>query len=186
MIQVVHFVLKSTSRVGIRNELVQLFLNENCGTGTKELTSKYNYTVECTTINNLTYSIILKRPAYLNKGFDFIVSFPDYNFNEGLKKKNGSNANRTNAPSHTHISNDLRNKKAENPVEYLKLKALIDRIYNCENIEDSEFASLNATFATGLPPEIVLKLIKWLFIEQDVTYWNFSGRAMLYGHIVKL
>lgn len=22
--------------------------------------------------------------------------------------------------------------------------------------------------------------IKWLWIEQDVTYWNFSGRAMLY------
>ena len=29
------------------------------------------------------------------------------------------------------------------------------------------------------PIYIVLLAIKWLFIEQDITYWNWSGRNML-------
>ena len=29
------------------------------------------------------------------------------------------------------------------------------------------------------PVYIVLLAIKWLFIEQDITYWNWSGRNML-------
>lgn len=30
------------------------------------------------------------------------------------------------------------------------------------------------------PIEIILLALKWLFIEQDFTYWNNSGRFMLY------
>jgi len=29
------------------------------------------------------------------------------------------------------------------------------------------------------PIAIILLAIKWLFIEQDITYWNWSGRNML-------
>jgi hypothetical protein len=36
---------------------------------------------------------------------------------------------------------------------------------------------------TAHPIEIILLAIKWLFIEQDITYWNWSGRDMLWGHI---
>jgi len=45
-----------------------------------------------------------------------------------------------------------------------------------------EFASgsFNNQFINSIEVETVLKLIKWLFIEQDVTYWHFSGRNMLY------
>ena len=38
----------------------------------------------------------------------------------------------------------------------------------------------NFTILTGIEIEGILKLVKWLFLEQDVTYWNYSGRAMLY------
>ena len=31
----------------------------------------------------------------------------------------------------------------------------------------------------GRPVEMLLKVIKWFFIEQDIRYWNYSGRNML-------
>lgn len=30
------------------------------------------------------------------------------------------------------------------------------------------------------PIEIILLAIKWLFMEQDCAYWNYSGRAMFF------
>lgn len=45
------------------------------------------------------------------------------------------------------------------------------------NIEDSKLRTL--TFQTGYTAELLVKVIKWFFIEQDVTYWNYSGRAKL-------
>jgi hypothetical protein len=33
--------------------------------------------------------------------------------------------------------------------------------------------------SVGLPPDQLLYIIKWLFIEQDLTYWNQTGRDML-------
>jgi hypothetical protein len=30
-----------------------------------------------------------------------------------------------------------------------------------------------------MPFEMLLKILKWLFIEQDITYWNYDGRQML-------
>ncbi len=34
--------------------------------------------------------------------------------------------------------------------------------------------------------EHILKTIKWLFIEQDIRYWNYSGRQMTWGVVPKL
>ena len=51
-------------------------------------------------------------------------------------------------------------------------------------IEESEIASIIFT-DEGYAFEHVLKTIKWLFIEQDITYWNWSGRAMLYSAITR-
>ena len=31
------------------------------------------------------------------------------------------------------------------------------------------------------PVEIIILAIKWLFMEQDCAYWNYSGRAMFYS-----
>ena len=36
-----------------------------------------------------------------------------------------------------------------------------------------------AAFHKGLTLEMLLKILKWLFIEQDITYWNYDGRQML-------
>jgi len=44
----------------------------------------------------------------------------------------------------------------------------------------------NLKFKSGLPADAVLRLLKWLFIEQDLTYWNNSGRRMFMQAIKKL
>jgi hypothetical protein len=59
---------------------------------------------------------------------------------------------------------------------YANLFELIEHIYNCNEISPEDYAHLR--FASGLPVDMLLFIIKWLFIEQDVTYWNYSGRAM--------
>jgi len=74
------------------------------------------------------------------------------------------------------IFQDLIQKKAESGKAYADLFRLIERIYNCEDISPEAYAHL--TFASGLPVDMLLHVIKWFFIEQDVTYWNYSGRGM--------
>ena len=36
-------------------------------------------------------------------------------------------------------------------------------------------------FESGFAVDHILKTIKWLFIEQDIRYWNYSGRYMTWG-----
>jgi hypothetical protein len=162
-------VITGTDRRTIREEVVKAFLSEEPGTGKGEFCSIYLYEVEKIKGGK---TLFLKRPGRLNKGFDFEVNVSDMNF--GQKRK-------TSMPSHTNIFDDLKAKKAENPEEFRKLKRLIKRLYNCEQVPCEEMRSL--TFKKGHPPEMLLKAIKWLFIEQDVTYWNWSGRDMLYSGV---
>lgn len=157
----------SGDRTSIRNQVIMKFLAEEPGTGTGEKSSKYIYEVE-TSKDGM--KVILKRPAPLNKGVDFTVHV------EGLKFRQRGMID---MPSHTDILKDLYEKKTSNPVEYKKVHVLINKIYNCESVDEHEFQ--NIAFSVGHPIEIILKAIKWLFIEQDVTYWNWSGRKMLYS-----
>jgi len=168
----INFTLTATNRVDIRAELVNLFLQEIAGTGKGTNTSVYIYHVE--TLQN-GETIYLKRPARLNKGFDFEVNVSNTNF--GSRR-------RTTMPSHQHIYDDLILKKNENPAEFVRLKGVIDRIYQCQNVTSAEM--LTFTFTNGFPIDLVLNVIKWLFIEQDITYWNWSGRAMFYSLLSSL
>ena len=36
---------------------------------------------------------------------------------------------------------------------------------------------------TSCPADVAVRVAKWLFAEQDVTYWHNSGRAMLFDYI---
>ena len=165
-ITTVSFTLTAKSRTDIRAELVHLFLQEKEGTGKGANTSVYIYQVEKLQNGETIY---LKRPARLNKGFDFEVNVSNTNF--GSRR-------RTTMPSHKHIYDDLVLKKNENAIEFTRLKGVIDKIYQCQVVTDAEMLSF--TFTNGFPTDLVLKVIKWLFIEQDITYWNWSGRAMFY------
>lgn len=163
-----HLNITSTDRKGIRSEVVNAFLAEEPGTGTGDKASKYYYTVETLKNGKVIY---LKRPAGLNKGFDFEVNVEEGHFGGRIKTR----------PRHEDIINDLEIKKSENENEYLKLRKLIDEVYKCNSIDDGEIENIN--LSEGYDVEIIIKVIKWLFIEQDITYWNYSGRDTLYQYI---
>lgn len=162
-------VITGTDRRTIREQVVKAFLNEEPGTGKGELCSVYFYEVEQLSDGK---TVFLKRPGRLNKGFDFEINVSDTNF--------GTNR-RTTMPSHANIFEDLKEKEVENPQEFKKVLTLIERLYNCEIVSCAELRSLK--FQKGHPIEMILKAVKWLFIEQDVTYWNWSGRNMLFSGI---
>lgn len=153
-----------------RKQLIGFFLNETPGTGKDVNTSKYQYIVK--KING--HDVYLSRPAQFNNGFDFTLNVSNINFNAG-----GGRA--TTRPTHKNILDDLLGKKNENPVLYASLLAEITNIYNCQPPKTTNFA-----FVSGYSSEIILECIKWLFAEQDVTYWNYSGRAMFYDGILSV
>lgn len=159
-------IITNGTRRQFRERVIQEFLKEEPGTGKAELTSKYTYFVE-KLANGAR--VFLTRPARLNNGFDFEIRV------EGMAFASAKGRT-TNRPSHPVIFQDLLQKKAENGKGYAGLFKLIERVYNCEDVSPKAYAQLR--FASGLPVDMILFIIKWLFIEQDVTYWNYSGRAM--------
>lgn len=158
------------TRNSIRQAVVLEFFNEEAGDGKGDLASKYIYYVETLSDGNRIY---LQRPAHLNKGFDFIIKVENIQFRDKGSLKY--------APSHSNIIEDLKNKKNENVEEYNRLFKYIESIFNCNEIESEWFYEFS--FTTGKSVELLLKVIKWLFIEQDITYWNYSGRNMLMNGI---
>lgn len=127
---------------------------------------KYRYFVETLANNKRIY---LERPARLNKGCDFIIFIEDFNL-----AQNGNDK----PPNHKILFELLNEiKTSSSHKDWETLKNLITCVYNCENIFDGNKYSLEV--------ERVLKLAKWFFIEQDVTYWSYFGRNMLYGELQK-
>lgn len=151
-----------------RKQLIGFFLNETPGTGRGVDTSKYQYIVK--KIHG--HDAYLSRPAQFNNGFDFTLNVSNINFNN-------SGGRSTTRPTHKNILDDLSGKKNENPALYSKFLTEITNIYNCQPTKTIHFA-----FVHGYLCEIILECIKWLFVEQDVTYWNYSGRAMFYDSIL--
>lgn len=171
----IEYNLKSNNRTDIRKEVAQLFILEEPGTGKDEKCSKYHYTVE----HYGEYSIVLKRPTGLNKGFDFTV-----NINGMYFKKNKRHSN----PSHNDIFEAIEYVKNNYAKEYDRV---VSQIINIFQVNDYCFKGLeNVVFPDGdgvlRPVAIILLAIKWLFIEQDITYWNWSGRNMLYNHLIEM
>ena len=168
--------IKATDKVAYRRLLISEFLKELPGTLTS--VTQYFYFVETLQDGNRIY---LKRPTSLNKGVDFEVRVENIQFRYGRHNNIISTGNR---PSHKDIESDLTKKKTENPMEFKCLKALLDKTYNCQAITDIEYRSFS--FKSGHSIEVIFKSLKWLFVEQDITYWNRSGRTMLYEGLSKL
>jgi len=168
--------IKANSREDYHKQLIMMFLEEKHGSS-KEW-NYYYYYVETGENGKRVY---LQRPAYKNKGMDFEVRVEDYQFRYGKYENVISSGNR---PSHREIRNDVQKKVAENAKDGEKLKGLITKIYNCEEFTLKEIHSCN--FTTGLPLDLLLYTIKWLFIEQDMTYWNQSGREMNYTGLMEV
>lgn len=158
------------SRNDIRMEVVNILSTEEPGQGKDNLASRYTYYVETLNDNRQIY---LKRPAYLHNGFDFVVCVEGINFNPSGRRRD--------YPTHDNILDDLEEKYRSNPDNYAILYDILEKTYYCEYADLSILDSLD--FKSGFPCDLLVKTLKWLFIEQDIRYWNYSGRDMLWNGI---
>ena len=159
------FDLRLNSREELRKKAVDIFLSEKGGywEGEVKHVTKYKYFVEKLKDGR---RIFLLRPTFLNKGIDFQV---------WVEKMDGEKDKR---PGHKDIFNDLQIKKKENSNDVSLLLEAIDKVWNCKE-PDEVLKELKVNFKEGFEVELLLKILKWLFIEQDITYWNYDGRGML-------
>ncbi len=164
---ILHTIDTINNKTVIRNFLLNQWIIEAPNT-------KYRYFVESLGNGN---SIYLERPGRLNKGCDFIIFIENHIlFNNGNDKP----------PRHDFITDDLVIKKQHlTPAQWPLLLQAIESIYNCQTFQTAS-AFCNNLPAIGETYELLLKTIRWLFIEQDITYWSGQGRNMLYSHILDL
>lgn len=157
----------------IREQIIDLFKSEEAGKGKGSDSTRVIYCVEQIE-NEIIY---LQRPAILNKGFDFTVNTKDYSFFSPTEKQ----PNRTTkTPSHKSIEILLQAIKVQNTQDFRLVKDAIEQIYYCVDPSVIQLQKLSNNQINNIQIETILKVIKWLFIEQDITYWSFSGRAMLF------
>ena len=167
--EITKFFSNSGSRDELRMRVVYAFAAETPGTGNGENASRYIYYVETLSSGDRVY---LQRPANLHNGFDFLVCVENTNYAlPGQRIRN--------YPKHEDLGVDLQAKKAENEEMYTRLYELLRRVFECDDVSDDEMDAIH--FSTGLPVDHILKVIKWLFIEQDIRYWNYAGRNMTWG-----
>jgi hypothetical protein len=146
--------------------VVEKLSHELFGQGKGEKATHYTYYVETLIDGRRIY---IKRPAWLHNGFDFVVCVENTNFNKEGKYRNN--------PSHEDIFNDLYFKKEENENNYMKLFKLIEDTHKCNEISFENASKIK--FSSGYSCDLIIGVLKWLFIEQDIRYWNYSGRDML-------
>ena len=161
------------SRNDIRMKVVNEFAKEEPGLGKNDLASQYTYYVESLNDNRKIY---LKRPAYLHNGFDFVVCVEGINFNPSGRRRD--------YPTHDDILDDLKEKYYEDPKKYEILFVALSATHACTYIDLELIYSLH--FKTGFPCDLLIKTLKWLFIEQDLRYGNYSGRDMLWKQIYSI
>lgn len=167
--EITHNFSNEGTRNEVRMRVVELLSTEVPGTGSGDNATRYTYYVETLQSGDRVY---LRRPANLHYGFDFLVCVENQNYALPGKR-------RRNYPKHTDLEVDLMAKKDCDPAIYHRLYLLLRRVYECHDVTDEEM--LDIEFAVGLPVDHILKTIKWLFIEQDIRYWNYSGRKMTWS-----
>lgn len=153
------------TRQQIRSKVLRTWEAETPGSG------QYRYNVEKCADDSKIY---LLRPANLNKGCDFVIVSENFlKFNNGKDKP----------PKHKDVADLLKEILHENITLKRDLTDAINKAYNCENLYHI-FARYNRLLGTPeCKCERLLKLLKWMWIEQDITYWAGEGRQMLKRHI---
>ena len=162
-----------SSKAKARSEVVMEFLKEVCGS--KDNVSRYEYNVE----EFENYKIVLKRPGRFKKGFDFTVNIRGIYFKKQKRYEN---------PSFTDIKKALSYAKENYASSYDKVKKEINNIfevksYDLENVKEIYFIDYEMKLH---PIAIILLAIKWLFVSEDISYWNWSGRNMFMDDLKKL
>jgi len=125
---------------------------------------EFKYLVEV--LSNGT-KLYIHRPG-VKWNFDFKVEIP---INCGLEEGR-----------HDQIALLLRRLKETNSKRFTMLWEMITSLYTCSNNDVDSMLLQNPISYDGAPPiETLLKVIKWLFIMEDIIYWHYEGRAFLYN-----
>ncbi|MCM8810647.1 MAG: hypothetical protein NC917_03245 [Candidatus Omnitrophica bacterium] len=124
---------------------------------------EFKYPVEDLSIGEKLY---IHRPG-VKWNFDFKVEIPK---NCGLEEGR-----------HDQIALILRNARKENEQEFNKLWGMISELYHCSNNDVDCLLFKNPILLNNPRPDVLLKVIKWLFIMEDIIYWHYEGRAFLYN-----
>lgn len=148
------FLLGNLTRKEMRRAVIMKFLDEEPGPG-----FKYRYHVETLTGGR---EMSLSRPGY-KKCCDFKIGVENW----------------TGKGKHDEIRDDLLEKSQENPEDFLRLMKAIERVHACHDVEEVTDSCKNLKFKTGMGIELILKLLKWMFILEDVYYWRYDGRNKL-------
>lgn len=151
-----------STREGLRQKTVIAFLREKAGPEKRKVT-RYRYIVERLRDKRRIY---LARPTK-RCGFDFDVCIQGLPNREDIRY------------TCKEVINDLRNKLLEDPTKFRLLCKAIERVYSCDEPDLVIDDYRNLDFQTGEKSETILKIVKWMFIAQDVHYWNHSGRNIL-------
>lgn len=167
---VVDWHLAANDRAAARRAVAEKWLIEDPYT-------KYRYNVERCADGRLVY---LLRPTWLNKGFDFMVNVEGFRSQTRTPKGQSKEM-----PSHQDVIQDLAQKVTGKPEHADLWFAAVSAIYDCEEPRATitRYREIGSDHEHGLAPDELLYIIKWLFIEQDVTYWARTGRDMLMAAI---
>lgn len=155
----------SIGRFEIVKEIVNAFIEFEGNKKGKGV--KFRYSVEDLSNGKKLY---IHRPG-VKWNFDFKVEIPT---TCGLEEGR-----------HEQIALLLRKIKNQNEKEFDELWAMTSDLYHCVNNDvDSMLKKTPITHEKDPKVDILLKVVKWLFIMEDIIYWHYEGRAFLYNFFV--
>jgi len=149
-----------------RHEIVRKVVNHFINTehNQKGAGIQFQYPVE--KLPDETY-LMIGRPGH-KKYFDFkVIIKPEYQLGSG---------------SHEEIAEQFKLKANQVGKDLWKV---VDEFYHCTESDVDELLSkkfvLKNLSNNGTNIEVLLKVLKWLFIMEDIVYWDNEGRAFLYN-----
>ena len=154
--------IDNLSREKIREKILQTWIKEDPGV------EHYRYDVETCQDSGTIY---LLRPARLNKGCDFIINSEIF-----LKFKNGNDK----PPSYEDVKTLIESFCRGNLSIIKTMKAASKQVYECDKPDTVMDKYPVLKTIPNCAAERSLKLLRWMWIEQDITYWHGQGRAMLW------
>jgi len=126
---------------------------------------EFRYPVEKLSIGGYLY---IRRPG-VKWNFDFKVEIPP---------KCGLGKGR-----HDQIALLLRKIRNSSESDFNEIWNIIRHLYHCTNNDvDSMLNKTKIPYnIDNVVTDVLLKVIKWLFIMEDIIYWHYEGRAFLYN-----
>lgn len=169
-------IFETENRFQIVKKVVNVFIDFEKDKKGKNIIFKYP--VEKLSNDQKLY---IRRPG-LKKNFDFKVEIPA---NAGLEEGR-----------HDHIALFLRHLKQKNESLFNNIWDILTNLYRCQNnnvdkmlkqfhlLPESVSVSIEMPIQlkSKINLECLLKIVKWLFIMEDIFYWDYEGRAALYNY----